>query len=149
MSTQIPIILTLCFWLAFASAAVNLAQIVASNENLQEQSTNADSDVNSVTLVNGLDYAPVRFALDTRSPGKLINTLQKVTQDLAEINTALTDVVADAKQVTPTADSGSESSVTSSFSSVRKNNQLHNHQHELPQIIRMLTKPETKSSPTP
>ncbi len=60
MSSKLLIIFGLCFWLAFASAAVNLAKIVASNENLQEQSTNADSDVNDVTVLNGLDYAPVR-----------------------------------------------------------------------------------------
>ena len=121
MSTKVLIILTLCSWLAFASAAVNLAQIVGSNENLQEQSTNTHSDVNGVTLVNGLDYAPVRIALNTRSHGKLVDTVQKTNRDLAGINTALTDVVADAKQITPTEDSRSESSVTSSFSSVRQN----------------------------
>ena len=62
MFTKLSIIFFLCFWLAIASAAVNLAQIVASNEDLQEQSTNADTDVNKVTMLNGLDFAPVRLA---------------------------------------------------------------------------------------
>ena len=62
MFTKLSIILCLCLWLPIASAAVNLAQIVASNENLQEQSTNADTDVNKVTMLNGLDFAPVRRA---------------------------------------------------------------------------------------
>ncbi|KAF6221866.1 hypothetical protein HO133_001834 [Letharia lupina] len=99
MFSKTSIILSLCFWLAFASAAVNLAQIVASNENLEEQATNADTDVNDLTALNGLDYAP------------------KATQDLAGINSALSDLVTNAGQVTPTGDGGDESSVTSSFAS--------------------------------
>lgn len=60
MSLKLHLVFALCSWLAIVSAQVNLAQIVASNENLQEQSTNADSDVNDITLLNGLDFAPVR-----------------------------------------------------------------------------------------
>lgn len=62
MFSKTSIVVCLSLWLAIASAAVNLAQIVASNEDLQEQSTNADSDVNDITALNGMDYAPVRFA---------------------------------------------------------------------------------------
>lgn len=62
MFTKLSLILCLSLCLAIASAAVNLAQIVASNEDLQEQSTNADTDVNKVTMLNGLDFAPVRLS---------------------------------------------------------------------------------------
>ncbi|CAF9915745.1 MAG: hypothetical protein ALECFALPRED_010317 [Alectoria fallacina] len=99
MFSKLSIVCGLCFWLTIVSAAVNLAQIVSSNEDLQEQSTNADTDVNDVTMLNGLENAP------------------KVTQDLAGINSAMKIVVANAEQVTPTSDAGDESSVTSSFSS--------------------------------
>ena len=59
MQSKTSIITSLFLWLALASAAVNLAQIVASNEDLAEQSTNADTDVNSVDLVNGLAASQV------------------------------------------------------------------------------------------
>ena len=71
MFSKTSIILSLCFWLAFASAAVNLAQIVASNENLEEQATNADTDVNDLTALNGLDYAPVRRTVQLHTDGGL------------------------------------------------------------------------------
>lgn len=61
MLSSLYIASCLCFWFAIASAQVNLAQIIASNEDLQEQSTNADKDVNDVNVVTGLDIAPVRF----------------------------------------------------------------------------------------
>ncbi|CAD6579084.1 MAG: hypothetical protein ASARMPRED_008950 [Alectoria sarmentosa] len=99
MYSKLSIVCGLYFWLTIVSAAVNLAQIVSSNEDLQEQSTNADTDVNDVTMLNGLENAP------------------KVTQDLAGINSAMKIVVANAEEVTPTSDAGDESSVTSSFSS--------------------------------
>ncbi|KAL9076176.1 MAG: hypothetical protein Q9161_001223 [Pseudevernia consocians] len=86
-------------WLTIVSAQVKLAQIVASNENLEEQSTNADTDVNKITVLNGLDFAP------------------KVTQGPAGINSALENIATNAGRVTPTADSGDEISGTSSFSS--------------------------------
>lgn len=99
MIFDLSIFYGLCFWLAIASATVNLAQVVSSNENLQEQSTNADTDVNNVNVINALEAAP------------------KVTQDLEGINSALKIVFADAEQVEATSDGGDESSVTSSFSS--------------------------------
>ena len=61
MFFSVSIVPCLCMWLTIVSAQVNLAQIVASNENLEEQSTNADTDVNKITVLNGLDFAPVRF----------------------------------------------------------------------------------------
>ena len=77
MFTKLTIILCLCLWLAIASAAVNLAQIVASNEDLQEQSTNADTDVNKVTMLNGLDFAPVR-------PASITSTSLRHTNNIPE-----------------------------------------------------------------
>ena len=62
MYSKLSIVCGLYFWLTIVSAAVNLAQIVSSNEDLQEQSTNADTDVNDVTMLNGLENAPVRLA---------------------------------------------------------------------------------------
>ena len=118
MLSSLYIASCLCFWFAIASAQVNLAQIIASNEDLQEQSTNADKDVNDVNVVTGLDIAPVRFSFLASTYRRLTTVFQRVTQDLAGINAALEAVIADAEQVTPTGDGGDESSVTSSFSSV-------------------------------
>ena len=59
MQSKTSIITSLFLCLALVSAAVNLAQIVASNEDLAEQSTNADNDVNNVDLVNGLAASQV------------------------------------------------------------------------------------------
>ena len=61
MQPKTSIIASLFLWLALVSAAVNLAQIVASNEDLEEQSTNADNDVNNVALLNGLTASQVNF----------------------------------------------------------------------------------------
>lgn len=118
MLSSLYILSCLCFWFAVVSAQVNLAQIIASNEDLQEQSTNADKDVNDVTIVDGLDIAPVRCVVRAETRRGLTAAIQRVTQDLAGINAALETVIADAEQVTPTGDGGDESSVTSSFSSV-------------------------------
>lgn len=62
MYFELSIIYCLYLWLPIASATVNLAQVVSSNENLQEQSTNADTDVNNVNVINALEAAPVRIA---------------------------------------------------------------------------------------
>ena len=61
MYFKLLIIHFLYCWLPIASATVNLAQVVSSNENLQEQSTNADTDVNNVNVINALEAAPVSF----------------------------------------------------------------------------------------
>ncbi|KAM0799965.1 hypothetical protein BDR22DRAFT_822030 [Usnea florida] len=108
MQPKTSIITSLFLWLALVSAAVNLAQIVASNEDLEEQSTNADNDVNNVAVLNGLTASQKQT--NTNNP-------KTVTQDLAGINSALVTVIANAQQVTPTPDGGYESSATSSFSS--------------------------------
>lgn len=63
--------LILCMWLTIVSAQVNLAQTVASNENLEEQSINADTDVNEITMLNGLDFALVRFVFLVYTYGRL------------------------------------------------------------------------------
>ena len=61
MHPKTSLITSLFLYLALVSAAVNLAQIVASNEDLAEQSTNADNDVNSVDVLNGLTTSQVSF----------------------------------------------------------------------------------------
>lgn len=75
MIFDLSIFYGLCFWLAIASATVNLAQVVSSNEDLQEQSTNADTDVNNVNVINALEAAPVRLASLTFTHGGLTTAI--------------------------------------------------------------------------
>ena len=71
MHPQTSLITTLFLYLALVSAAVNLAQIVASNEDLAEQSTNADNDVNNVDVLNGLIASQVSFKSPTSLAKKI------------------------------------------------------------------------------
>ena len=123
MQPKTSIITCLFLYLALVSAAVNLAQIVASNEDLEEQSTNADNDVNNVAVLNGLSASQVNkkasaILANSSTERTNHNDSKTVTQDLLGINSALATVIANAQQVIPTPDGGYESSATSSFSSV-------------------------------